>query len=281
MQRKHFKLRWIVLALVGLIYLPSVPSYIMTHSSKVGRVVDTITGKGLSGVAVIAAAEVTSSATFSPETRTATETEYRVIVRTDSDGNYQIPGTWFHLNFSHLIPFFGTTTERWMLTAFKPGYVLTDDEASWNSQKQNDQHQYVTHNSILNNPPSQWKGNNVRVEPIMMNQAQLTIADAARYYGTVARLGSIGTWKGLSGEDILLRKTGNDFFLPRICNLDPQEEIDWADYMNAFVLDDRVFLRKLDQLEPNSLKISGEQGKPAIFRADTVCEAMKAGNIVQ
>ena len=276
MAKLRFKIRWLILGVLALFYLPLVPGCIMAHAPKSGRIVDETTGKGIPNAFVIVAAEMTNSGGTPWESHTATDTEYRVVVHTDSDGNYWIPNTWLHLDFAHFYPFFGSHRERWVLTAFKPGYVIADDERNWDEIPPNAPYylQSARFNASAHPPAAYWLGLFVKVEPLLMHETTLSIGDSARYYGSVIGTGQFGIKREWTTDELSMRDASTLFFLPRICALDPEQEIDWGHNIGAFVIDPKKYRNRWHELDPSGFERASQTGKDR-SKAKYVCEAMK------
>lgn len=97
----------------------------MANSMKYGRIVDATTGKGIPDVSVIAAAN------FFAGPGLGGDNTYRVISHTDENGNYWIPSTWLQMN---IMPPVGSPHTRWLISAYKLGYVFVGDEQAWSAQ---------------------------------------------------------------------------------------------------------------------------------------------------
>ena len=55
---------------------------------------------------------------------------YRVLAHTDDEGRYYIHSTWAHVRLA--LPGLDVS-ERWVITAYKPGYVVATDEENLRS----------------------------------------------------------------------------------------------------------------------------------------------------
>lgn len=272
-KRFRLKWRWIIFALVLLPFLPQVPSCMMANLPKTGRLVDVTTGKGIPDAAVIAAAN------FYGESFAGSggDNVYRVIVHTDANGDYWIPNTWLHIgNWIPTIPFFIRNPHTtWLITAFKPGYVFVGDEKAW-TDYDNYGHPKYWPRSVGFTPPATWLGVVVKVEPLQMRPIQLSLREAAIYYRGIFLTGSpnIGEWN--EPQEVALRRRAYEIFLPQVCNLDPEVEMDtnWASAFDAFVPNNVRTNESLRKLEPSGFK---DDYMYPIFHAKNVCAAMKAG----
>src|ERR1700752_2892876 len=94
----------VLLAPFAALVLFNLPGFLMARVPKTGRIVDATSGEGIPDVTVIA------SATFYAcgglvETRCASNTEYRMLTRTDANGRYWIRPTFG--GFGPLFPSLG------------------------------------------------------------------------------------------------------------------------------------------------------------------------------
>lgn len=255
------KTRWIVLCLVVLPFSAQIPGCMMANTPKFGRIVD-VTGKGVSNIAVIAHGEFGAERYNGGLTR---EYTYRVVTHTDADGNYWIPSTWTHIRFA--LPGMDAQS-RWYITALKPGYAIaTDIPAIGKLDK-------IPPKSLADSPSALWLGLAIRVEPIEMRPVTLSLEAASGYYGHIASLG--WTFPNNSNkEEIALRRDGANYFTPRICALDPEQQIGWGSNMAAFAQDPLSFDKEIDRLDPDWLKEPVVGYRYPHFHAKTICNSLK------
>lgn len=250
----------------------------MAHVGKRGRVVDA-SGNGVSQAAVIATAKMTCSGSFGPETRTSTETEYRVVTVTDEKGTYAVPSTWYDLNVAHLFPFSGGCSEHWTLTAFKLGYVLSDDEWLWARRDISNPPVLPPLFSSEGRPSALWLVLFARVDPIQLDAHELPLGDEAKYSKNVLNSGGFpDNPRRPTRNELSMRRTAAAHFSAGVCGLDPDDRIDWGATMSQFAQDDLAFLGTLDGLDPEGFEISRQHGGLPVFRAGTICEAMRLNN---
>ena len=141
-----FRFRWRGVLIVALIFLPflsQAPGCVMANSPKVGRVVDEVTGKGLADATVIASARFNVEL---PSGGSGSDMPYRVIARTDRDGNYFIPSTWSHIRFA--LPGMDAR-EAWVITVYKPGYVVARDAAHLGVFRPSGRNAYRAESTVL------------------------------------------------------------------------------------------------------------------------------------
>ncbi|MHB8744498.1 MAG: carboxypeptidase-like regulatory domain-containing protein [Sulfuricaulis sp.] len=271
----RFKKRWIFFWIGALFYLPMIPGCIIAHSPKFGRVVDITTGAGIADAYVIAAAYMVDRGDGFIEAHTATTTEYRVVVRTDSNGRYWIPNTWLHLDFDHFYPFFGSHEESWKLTVIKLGYVLEDDWREHEDAIERGRSKATSIKWSKRQPGALWLGPVVKVQPIVLRPVQMDVGDATRYYGHAVSLGTELLRRELTSDEIALRDTTYEYFLPRVCAFDPEEKIDWGVSLSALVLDSRRYIDRWNALDKKGYEVLTQTGKSPPSSAKYVCEAMK------
>jgi len=274
MAKFRFRIRWLILGLLALFYLPLIPGCIMVHAPKSGRIVDEATGKGIPNAFVIAAGVMICSGSGFIEAHTSAESEYRVVVHTDDDGNYWLPNKWLHLTFDHFYPFFGSCNEKWKLTAFKPGYVVSDDERIWAAVPPNARNG-AHFKPRFNHPSSYWLGLFVKVEPLLMHEKKMDVGDASKYYSDLIELtGSPPIKPERTTDELALRDASAAFFLPKVCALDPEEVIDLGPHMAAFINDSDKYVDIWNSLDHGvNYGKGGKQEYPS--KAKYVCEAMK------
>ena len=121
----HIAVVALIAALIGCgVLLLISPGGLVVNMPKRGQVIDSA-GNGIPGVSVISSARYSAEG---PLGRSVTEYPYRVIAQTDGSGRYTLPATFQHFR----VRFPGTVaTEVWLVTAFKPGYVIMVDRTNF------------------------------------------------------------------------------------------------------------------------------------------------------
>ena len=270
--------RWVVAAIALIFYLPGLPSCVMSHTGKIGKVVEGSSGRGVPDAAVIATAYLTCSGSFGVESRTSTETEYRVVAHTDSEGRYVVPSTWFDLDFAHFVPFLGACHEVWTLKPFKLGYVSLDDEKLWVKDRI-DLPPLPPMFADKGRPAALWLLLFARIEPLVIDLHPLAVGDAAHYYTNVIKSGGFPDSNTLTPDEARMRKDAGQYFANQVCRLDPDDPLDWGASMEVFVSDRFWFIKKIGNVEPTAFEISLQHGKPAVFKARTICNAMRESRV--
>jgi hypothetical protein len=265
------KAAWIVIAVVCVsIFAPQIPGCVMANSAKRGRVVDAKTGEGMTGVFVIASAAYYAQGLVHGSTQ---GNPYRIVTQTDADGHFHIPSTWSSSQLS--LPWLDSR-ERWIVTAFKPGYVIEDDLASLGKF---DRYGAPTANpnSISRSPDAAWLGLYVEVTPIRLVETKMTDKDAVHYFKSTAGFGLIASDR-FAPEEVALRRVAHDVYSSSICDRDPESTVDAYEglaYTN--IAYDRVkFRQKLRQLDPAGFADGYQSPK---FHARSICAAINWGEM--
>jgi hypothetical protein len=259
---------------LAIVYLPGIPGCVMSHTTKAGSVVDPATGRGVADAAVIATSNMTCSGGGFVESRTSTDTEYRIVAHSDEDGSYVIPSTWSDVGFVHLFGFLGACHEAWTLKPFKLGYVSSDDAKEWARETPIGVGS-MSRLAVEGHPNATWLLMSARVEPIALNAHPLPVGDAARYYSSVIGSGGFPQPDQPNDDEIRMRLDAGSYFEEQLCRLNPDDEIDWGDDMRFFVSNRIGFVRQLDRMEPAAFEVSRQTGKPSVFKAKTICDAMR------
>src|SRR5581483_4916046 len=186
------RVRWIwigcfyVLAVVLFLYGPTWTDRALNadvYLRKTGRVIDADTGEGIPGAFVVADANFIESVL-----KTGTLSEYRLILRTDSKGNYAIPSTWQYAispRFYWMTFFFESSKHTWTVLALKPGYIEDADEQNLVPPTADvDYRPRVSRQRV-----SSWSGLSVNVQPIKLRKHNLSSAQAIVYYRGIALYG--------------------------------------------------------------------------------------------
>lgn len=259
---------WVIVGgAILLVFLPQIPSCVMANTPKTGKVIDATTGKGMPDVLVIAAARFYAGPVIHGSANSA---PYRIITRTDSDGNYWIPNTWMHTTFG--LP--GTDPrERWVITAFKLGYVVEGDEEALNVFDEFGNAKYVPR-SVVYSPSAMWLGFVVHVQPLVLKPTQLTLKEASVYYNKIAGAGGFAV--GKREDELNVRLYASEYFRSRVCEMDQDAELDQsaAGALTFFTARPEKAVLTLRTLEPSGFRDAYQH---PIFRAGNVCTAMKDG----
>lgn len=218
------------------------------YERKEGRVIDAITKQGMADVVVVATAGY-SVAGFEGS---STHDMYKVTTRTDASGNYTVPSRWDSVVL-WFPPIYGSSPHvSWTLTAFKAGFASSVDDS--------------VVGGFWRSPSSIWLGPVVRMAPIEMRVANLSIRDAAAYYAAVT--------SGAAFADIepIYRKLTNE-----MCEQPPDSPFDGSLIWSLISLrhNAAIFRKKLEQLEPESSRELIYDHRVR-FRADHICEALRA-----
>jgi hypothetical protein len=233
---------------------------------KRGQVIDTA-GNGIPGVSIISSARYSAEG---PLGRSVTEYPYRVIAQTSANGRYTLPATFQHLR----LRFPGTDADEvLLLTAFKPGYVITIDRS--NFSEFNRYGDFKRKPASTSQPPTySWRGPSVEVAPIVMQKIELDRKTTALYYKDVIGLG----WDILLARDsteMHLREMAYAILEPQICSANAADTLDNAEAgaYAMFVQDPTKF-----DLTATRLASDGVNREQAMkFTAGIVCQAMKDG----
>jgi hypothetical protein len=244
----------------------------------------------MSDVAVIASTSFGACGGF-PEYRCSTEKEYRAVTHTDKDGNFYIPNQLGMLNAEHYIPtllLLWSTENDFLLTAFKPGYILSRDaDTRPNSYP----------NSVARSASGLWMIFQFKVFDLEMEPVQLSGTVLENYYTEIAQLGLGGYISDDMTPDVrdYIRIPGQEFFANRVCGMAPDSLLSSNDVNSVAMFFDQnqrhdvknhrmipsTFRQKLFALDPAGFHsgpfISGGleyvQGYSK-FSAAHVCEAM-------
>lgn len=241
----------------------------VANVAKTGTVVDADTGKRVAGVTVIASAHFYADGIFGGA---ASNYPYRYITHTDARGEFIIPMQW---TLRLALP--GTNArEDWLVTALKPAYVLDGDEIAWNELDRNGR---ATHSppSTVQSPGGTYEGFEMRLDPLRIRKADLTLGQFATYYRNIQRLGDPSLNANVAQEDADLRVQVSDFLTPKVCALDRTEAVSpgVAEAILFFAIDrpavDRAFR---DEVLRSIREVTGD---PLTYRGEQICELMKTG----
>jgi hypothetical protein len=203
--------RWLWLVAAVAIVIPfstQVPGCLMSIAAKSGTVVDAATGRGLANVLVFESARFDEAGLVHGS---RSEALYHVIVATDADGNYTLPSQLSKVQVG--IPGTGPTM-RFVITAFKPGYIVAGDESGWKT----DQRGEAAYDppSVQVSPNASLSGLFARVDPIRMEPRELSLAEAAIYYEKILGVG-VGRYDADDSAARRTRELGYNALVPLVC----------------------------------------------------------------
>lgn len=248
---------------------PQIPDVMAACAPKIGRVIDSATGKGMPDVFVLTSASFEAGPLVhgSPN-----RTVYNIVVRTDADGGYSLPSFWSKAVFG--IP--GTNPAmRWSVTAFEPGFVVVGDEDGWRFDEKGEA--FFPAKSASETPEAHWSGSRILVHPIAMRSASLSIPEAAAYYRKVLIVGA-GQRGIQSVEETELRDAAHGYLRDLVCRTDPTVSVDMrtARYLLAFSSDRQHSEQRLRAIDPAKwASLSYSHALP--YSANEICDAMRAG----
>ncbi len=272
---------WVALGLLAICFLPQLPGCARAFSPKVGKVVDE-QGRGISDVTIIAVGKV-----FDGSSASMGETLYRVMATTESDGSYSIPGTW--LQSQRVLPIrppWFTPRVRWLISAIKPGYVFVGDDLVWTEYDEygNPKRRSFT---LRETPEAAWWGLTMAVAPLKLQQATLSIGQAADYYFAIFGMSAGGLDVSNPSDDARLRQKVSAFLDPMVCASSANLPISSHSVGSLSVLsaDEQKVFKKLRSLEPEGFSL--EMREPVLiddyhhheFKMGNVCEALKQAGI--
>lgn len=265
-----------LLAIPVLLLLPQIPSCAMAHASREGRVLDA-NGKGIPSAAVIATANLRCSASSLVESHTATRTEYRIVTHTNDEGQYTVPSNWFRLDLAHLLPWAALQCDQtWNVDAFKLGYVSDLDAQLWARTDIHGLPVAYELSTAKGHTSATWKSLSVEVGSIVLIPRELSLRESAVYYANVLKSGGFVEDQEPTQDELKAKSQGVEYFAGQICALQPSDPIDWVDSLHVFVTHRNIFIRSLKKQEPDVLRLAGESGKPPVFRASSICSALRA-----
>lgn len=255
----------VVLVLVVL-FGSQVPPILMAHSSKVGRVVDAETGQGMPDTYVVATAVFSAQGLIAGS---ANEALCRVVAKTDSDGRFRIPSTWSKARYA--MPFL-QPSEKWLVTAIKPGYVVVGDEDSLYAWNKDGSPQLVP-SSIVFTPIAHWSGFGVDILPIQLQKTSLSSKQALIYFSKLSSLGMRNKFNE-SPENIELKRSAYTIFRPYVCALDKDVILDQYEALayESVAMNSIRFTRNLMNFEPRAI---GEGAGSFMFHAGNICRALR------
>jgi hypothetical protein len=172
---------------------------------------------------------------------------------------------------------FGDSSARvtkWTLKPFKLGYVASDDAKAW-ALETPDGVGPMARLVVEGHPYATWLVTSARLEPVVLNAYPLPAGDAARYHASVIRSGGFPQPEQPNDDEIRMRLNAGSYFEDQICRLDPDDRLDWSDDISVFVSNRIGFVRQLDRMEPAAFEVSRRTGKPPVFKAKTICDAMQ------
>jgi hypothetical protein len=272
MRRARALRGWILFGfalLLLLIFSPQLPDAFFACAPKAGRVVDT-TGHGMPNVFVLASAHFDAGPLV--HGGSANRSLYNVIVRTDSNGDFAIPAQWSHFTLG--LPGTGPTVS-WVVTAFSPGLAVTGDEDGWRFDQNGDA--FYPAKSTAEAPSASWHGTHLRLQPIVLRAASLSLAEAVAYYRKVLLVGLPDRNHAGPMEDEL-RRAAYRFFQPLACTSPPDSSVSMrtARYLTMFTISDHASEERLRDIDPPRWQaLSYSDALP--YSAAEVCDALQAG----
>ena len=236
----------------------------MSLAAKSGAVIDAATGRGLANVLVFESARFEEAGLVHGS---RSEALYHVIVETDADGNYTLPSQLSKLRIG--IPGTGPTM-RFVITAFKPGYVVAGDESGWKT----DQHGEAPYDppSVQISPNASLSGLSAHVDPIRMDSRELSLADAAIYYEKILGVG-VGRYDADDAESRRVRTLGYDALAPLVCSKAEDIPLPVALAILKFAAAPRVAMSAFFA-KTNTPLDTTQKTMPSVS-ARSVCEVMK------
>lgn len=276
--KRSLTFSWLVAAAVAVFVLLQLPGYLMARVPKSGRVVDSTTGKGIPDATVIA------WATFSAcggvvESRCSSTTEYRLLTRTDQDGNYWIRNNYLS-GIMPLIPIvLSDRRESWQITVIKPGYAVVGDHVAWTYLDRLGNARLYPPSTSDEPPPASSFVLFARVDPIPMYRVDLDLKQSSLYFAGLLRGGSGRVDQDMwnEPEETALRQHLYAPLQASVCGQPAATELDYGTFSALLILapDGTAFLAKAKQLDPNLMKDPSPERK---YKAAIVCDEMKAAN---
>lgn len=161
--------------------------------------------------------------------------------------------------------------ERWVITAYKPGYVVAADDENLRKFKQSGLNEFRP-NSTTFSPPASWLGLVVEVDPIAMRQVELNLKEAVTYYRDVLGAG-LYIQNARDDAEVALRAEAFAAFEPMICGLGQNEIVDQNTGVAfaSFAFDSVKFVLALRSMEPDGF---GDAHTHPVFHAGSVCQAL-------
>ena len=253
-----------LLILSSMLYVPM--KNIAAFLPRYGRVVDANTGEGLAHVPVIAFATI---ATQSGWGSMGTRTLYRTITYTGADGYYSVTSHWGSIPLFPTFP--GDFSEiRWAITALKLGYAVQGDEAEWELPSGGQYHSP----SPYKKPDYRYGFWGLYIEPIRMEKVDLSLYQAAHYYWDI--ISATHTYNRIAKqteEEKALRRPFYDYFMPKVCALDPDTRLNWS--AGDFVDEPRKYDYLMIDIGTEVEKKSPGQGKDVGWIAVYQCKVLK------
>lgn len=237
----------------------------MANMPKSGRLVDESTGKGVPDATVIASAIFNAE---NPIHGSARDEPYRVLTTTDEDGRYYIPSTWGHLRLA--LPGMDAR-ERWIITAYKPGYVVAADDEDLRKFRQSGLNKFRPKSTTFS-PAATWLGFWVQVDPIALRRVELSLKEAVTYYRDVLGAG-LYVENARDDAEVALRAQAYATFEPMICGLEQDDIVDQntGGAFASFAFNSVKFVLALRSMEPDGF---GDASTHPVFHAGSVCQAL-------
>ena len=267
--KKTLKAAMVLLLLLlagSLLYVPL--KNIDAFLPRYGRVVDANTGEGLAHIPVIAFATIAGKAGWGPS---GYGTLYRAITYTSTDGYYYVPAKWGSVPFAPYVPTLTWSRIDWAITALKVGYAVRGDEIAWELHPRGIQYNPL---SISTKPHYQNGFWGLHIDPIRMEQVNLSLYEAANYYTDIVF--AAGTYRPTvtpTEEEKALRRPVYDYFMPKVCALDPDTRLNWT--AEGFVDEPVKYMYLAQKIRVEVEKKSPGQGTNADLIAGYQCKALK------
>lgn len=273
-RRKSRLRRWTLwvsalLVLLALLVLPQMLSAPMVYSAKAGRVVNEATGKGIPGVTVLAKGNFSAGLYYGSQNACL----YGLSVLTDADGYFELPSTWSRAPIG--LPFFGKPRTTWDFSVVKPGYVMVGDKARMEFDEAGYLKSFI---GFQANPfIASWSGYKVRIAPIKMEVANLSLPEQVAYYGTMAAAGCSNDVTSVRANLAWEHQMFN-YWKPQICGASSNDTVNTP---TAFALtgvapDFAKAKRRLIELDPE-FQSADPYNRPHQYRIGDLCQAMTAG----
>ena len=256
--------------LIVVAFLPQIRGCTAANAPKVGRVVDETDGRGLPGVTVIASAHFYADGILGGS---ASNYAYRYVTQTNAGGNFVIPIQWA---VRAALP--GTNAhEEWLVTALEPGYVLSGDEIAWQRFDAKGRPENFPPSTTLT-PPVASVGFEMKLAPMRMRRADLTLGQFATYYRNIQRLGDLSFDTRNTSEDENLRRRVSEFLTPKICALSSEEVVPpgTAEALLAFATDQGAVNRAFHDVVLQTVRQGNVDS--LTYQSGQICQLMMSGD---
>ena len=262
----------VLTVLLGLLYVQQIPGYLLACAEKHGQVIDDDTHQGIPNSFVVVDSYVSTGGPMTEHS--GSRREYRLIVRTDSNGLYTLPSQWSKASLD--LAWFGVKVERdFKVEAFAPGYVYTEDTCCIDRIAQG-------FARLRKSPASRWRNFGLTMDPILMSKYDLPPQAVNYLFSLVDEVLDSGNEEARTQK--ALNQALYEFFLAKTCSGDSLSKI--ASYPAGRLV--RLSphwhegTKRLATLEPEAFEImkSGlvhwkdEQSHPFFFLG-SICSAME------